>query len=62
MAFRIYEIINFFIYYQFIVIPLLGGFTAFLVILTWHQVRQGLRFYFSKRRLIKQLQGKRFEL
>ena len=62
MAFQINEIINFLIYYQFIVIPVLGGFTAFIVILTWYQVRQGWRFYFSKRRLIKKLQGKYFEL
>jgi len=62
MAFQIYEIINFLIDYQSIVIPILGGITTFLGILTWYQVRQGWRFYFSKRRLIKQLRGKYFEL
>ena len=62
MAFQINEIINFLIDSQCIVIPVLGGFAALLGILTWYQVRQGWRFYFSKRRLIKQLHGKYFEL
>ena len=61
MAFQINEIINFLIDYLVIVIPVLSGFTAFLGILTWYKVRQGWRFYSSKRRLIEQLQGKYFE-
>jgi len=62
MALQVNEIINFLIYYQFIVIPVLGGFTAFTAVLTCHQVRLSWRFYFSKRILIKQLHGKYFEL
>jgi len=61
MAFQINEIINFLMDYLVIVIPVLGGFTAFLGILTWYKVRQGWRFYSSKRRLIEQLQGEYFE-
>ena len=61
MAFQKNEIINFLIDYQFIVIPALGGFAAFIAIITWYQVRQGWRFYSSKRRLIEQLQGEYFE-
>jgi len=40
-----------------VIIPLLAFFSAALALLTWKQIKQGLRFYFSKRRLIAQLRG-----
>jgi len=62
MAFEKNEIIKFLIDYKFFTIPALCVFTAFILIITWYQVRQGWRFYFSKRRLIEFLYGKYFEL
>ena len=41
-----------------VIIPLLAVFLATLALLTWKQIRQGWRFYFSKRRLIEKLREK----
>ena len=42
-----------------IIIPLLAVFSAALALLAWKQIKQGWRFYFSKRRLIEQLREKK---
>ncbi len=44
--------------YHFVIIPLLTVFSAALALLAWKQLKQGWRFYFSKRKLIAQLRGK----
>ena len=44
-----------------IIIPLLAVFSAALALLAWKQIKQGWRFYFSKRRLIAQLREKNFK-
>ena len=45
-----------------VIIPLLAVFSAVLALLAWKQIKQGWRFYFSKRRLIEQLREKNFKL
>ena len=42
-----------------VIIPLLAVFSAALALLAWKQIKQGLKFYFSKRRLIAQLREKK---
>ena len=42
-----------------VIIPLLVVFSATLALLAWKQIKQGWRFYFSKRRLIAQLREKK---
>ena len=42
-----------------VMIPLLAVFSVALALLAWKQIKQGLRFYFSKRRLIAQLRGEK---
>jgi len=44
-----------------VTIPLLAVFSASLALLAWKQMKQGWRFYFSKRRLIRQLREKNFK-
>ncbi len=41
-----------------VIIPLLIFFSGALALLAWRQIKQGWRFHFSKRRLIKQLREK----
>ena len=43
-----------------VIIPFLTFFSAAFALLAWKQIKQGLRFYFSKRRLIAKLRGKDF--
>ena len=40
------------------IITLLAVFSAVLALLAWKQIKQGWRFYFSKRKLIAQLREK----
>ena len=42
-----------------VIIPLLAVFLVALALLVWKQIKQGWRFYFSKRRLIAQLREKK---
>ena len=42
-----------------VIIPLIAVFSVALALLAWKQIKQGLRFYFSKRRLIAQLREKK---
>ena len=42
-----------------VIIPLLVVFSAALALLAWKEIKQGWRFYFSKRRLIAQLREKK---
>ena len=41
-----------------VIISLLTFFAAALALLAWKQIKQGWRFYFSKRKLIAQLREK----
>jgi len=43
-----------------VIIPLFTVFSAVLSLHAWKQIKQGWRFYFSKRRLIEQLREKNF--
>ena len=52
------QIIVFIIENHLVIIPLLAFFSAALSFLAWKQIKQGWRFYFSKRRLIAQLREK----
>ena len=52
------QIIIFLTENHLIIIPLLSVFSATLALLAWKQIRQGWRFYLSKRRLIAQLREK----
>ena len=45
-----------------VIIPLLAVFSAALALIAWKQIKQGWRFYFSKRRLIDQLIENNFKL
>jgi len=45
-----------------VIIPLLAVFSAALALIAWKQIKQGWRFYFSKRRLIEQLIENNFKL
>ena len=56
------QIIIFITENQLVIIPLLAVFSAALALLAWKQIKQGWRFYFSKRRLITQLREKNFKL
>ena len=53
------QIIIFLTENHLIIIPLLAVFSAALALLAWQQIKQGWRFYFSKRRLIAQLRGEK---
>ena len=53
------QIIIFLTENHFVIIPLLAVFSAALALLAWKQIKQGWRFYFSKRRLIAQLREKK---
>ena len=44
---------------QLVIILLLAVFSAALALLVWKQIKQGWKFYFSKRRLIAQLREKK---
>ena len=44
-----------------VIIPFIAVFSAALALLAWKQIKQGWRFYFSKRRLIAQLREKNFK-
>ena len=52
------QIIIFLTENHLVIIPLLAVFSAALALFTWNQIKQGWRFYFSKRRLIAQLREK----
>ena len=56
------QIIIFLTENHLVIIPLLAVFSAALALLAWKQIKQGWRFYFSKRRLIAQLREKNFKL
>ena len=56
------QIIVFLTENHLVIIPLLAIFSAALALLAWKQIKQGWRFYFSKRRLIAQLREKNFKL
>ena len=56
------QIIIFLTENHLVIIPLLAFFSAALALLAWKQIKQGWRFYFSKRRLIAQLREKNFKL
>ncbi len=56
------QIIIFLTENNLVIFPLLAVFSAALALLAWKQIRQGWRFYFSKRRLIAQLREKNFKL
>ena len=56
------QIIIFLTENQLVIIPLIAVFSAALALLAWKQIKQGWRFYFSKRRLIAQLREKNFKL
>ena len=56
------QIITFITENHLVIIPLLAIFSAALALLAWKQIKQGLMFYFSKRRLIAQLREKNFKL
>ena len=42
-----------------VIIPLLAFFSGALALLAWKQIKQGWKFYFSKRRLIEELREKK---
>ena len=42
-----------------VIILFIAVFSAALALLAWKQIKQGLMFYFSKRRLIAQLREKK---
>ena len=52
------QIIIFLTENHLVIIPVLVLFAAALALLAWKQIKQGWRFYFSKRRLIGQLREK----
>jgi len=52
------QIIIFLTEKNLVIIPLLAVFSAAFALLAWKQIRQGWRFYLSKRRLIAQLREK----
>ena len=53
------QIIIFLTENHLVIIPVLAVFSAALALLAWKQIKQGWRFYFSKRRLIAQLKEKK---
>ena len=62
MDILLYQIIIFLTENHSVIIPLIVVFSAVLALLTWKQIKQGWRFYFSKRSLIAQLREKNFKL
>ena len=62
MGILLNQIIIFLTENYLVIIPLLAVFSAALALLAWKQIKQGWRFYFSKRRLIAQLREKNFRL
>ena len=52
------QIIIFLTENNLVILPLLAVFSAAFALLTWKQIKQGWKFYFSKRRLIAQLREK----
>ena len=61
MDIQLNQIIIFLTENNLVIIPLLTVFSAALALLAWKQIKQGWRFYFSKRRLIAQLREKNFK-
>ena len=59
MEILLIQIIIFLTENHLIIIPLLAVLSAALALLAWMQIKQGWRFYFSKRRLIAQLREKK---
>ena len=59
MDIHLNQIIKFFIENHLVIIPFIAVFSAALALLAWKQIKQGWRFYFSKRRLIAQLREKK---
>ena len=55
------QIIIFLTKNHWLIVPLLAVFSAALALLAWKQIKQGWKFYFSKRRLIAQLREKNFK-
>ena len=55
MDMLLYQIIIFLTENHLVMIPLLAVFSVALALLAWKQIKQGRRFYFSKRKLITQL-------
>ncbi len=53
------QIIIFLTENHLVIIPLLAVFIAALALLVCKQIKQGWRFYFSKRRLVAQLREKK---
>ena len=53
------QIIIFLTENNLVIIPLLAVFSAAFALLAWKQIKQGWRFYFSKRRLIAKLREKK---
>ena len=56
------QIIIFLTENHLVTILVLAVFSAALALLAWKQIKQGWRFYFSKRRLIAQLREREREL
>jgi len=59
MDIMVNQIIIFLTENHLVIIPLLTVFSAAFALLTWKQIKQGWRFYFSKRRLITKLREKK---
>ena len=53
------QIIIFLTENHLVIIPLLAVSSAVLALLAWNQIKNGWKFYFSKRRLIAQLREKK---
>ena len=53
------QIIIFLTENHLVIIPLLAVSSAVLALLAWNQIKNGCKFYFSKRRLIAQLREKK---
>ena len=60
MDLMLYQVIIFITENRLVIIPLFAVFSAALALLAWKQIKQGWRFYFSKRRLIAKLREKDF--
>ena len=59
MDMQLNHIIIFLTENHLVIIPVLVVFSAALALLAWKQIKQGWRFYFSKRKLIAQLREKK---
>jgi len=58
MDIHLNQIIKFFIENHLVIIPSLAFFSAALALLVWKRIKQGLKFYSSKRKLIELLREK----